>query len=582
MATQLIDSGRIQLQGGGNVPMQRVTPQAVEPIGARVQAQGSSQIADALDRMSAQLFQDSFRLREQEGLQFAAQNPLTPEQFEAAKNGNLSTLDLGGNPVSVFQQAVRKARALQLSQRFEMEGNAELVNLLKMVELGEANSEQVLTKINTMTDGLGRTLSKIDPEAVYKFRASMATTGNAVYEKALNAEIKRAQEQALIRVDANFRNRREILQAAAEDKPETFDLHAQVFLSDITRQAQTLSNPTLQAQFSQQAIQAIKEAKVNIIVKQLNTPENAASNPLDVTGRIRRGELGRHSPLLKSLLTGPQRDEAAVRNIEKEFMSYATDYIRLRDENEKKDKRDREIKANTLMTEYFQPGTNNKRKVDIANEVAGLRVLSIEQLEKFLDPKSKDGDPYVMADIENRIVNGDIASYQDLRGIAMRAGMSGKQFSQLSDRLFSGVTKAEADALRYIRRAAGVPDVQSLFATDANKAQIAKEERVKGIFKDKVNEFRTKNPGQTIPYEQLARDADAAYTQADGKDAVKNAARASLKRDVDDLVKKKKVTDGFTIDESTNVDDLVQKKIISEKDAPRIKRQIDVLRGVSQ
>ncbi len=582
MATQLIDSGRIQLQGGGNVPMQRVTPQAVEPIGARVQAQGSSQIADALDRMSAQLFQDSFRLREQEGLQFAAQNPLTPEQFEAAKNGNLSTLDLGGNPVSVFQQAVRKARALQLSQRFEMEGNAELVNLLKMVELGEANSEQVLTKINTMTDGLGRTLSKIDPEAVYKFRASMATTGNAVYEKALNAEIKRAQEQALIRVDANFRNRREILQAAAEDKPETFDLHAQVFLSDITRQAQTLSNPTLQAQFSQQAIQAIKEAKVNIIVKQLNTPENAASNPLDVTGRIRRGELGRHSPLLKSLLTGPQRDEAAVRNIEKEFMSYATDYIRLRDENEKKDKRDREIKANTLMTEYFQPGTNNKRKVDIANEVAGLRVLSIEQLEKFLDPKSKDGDPYVMADIENRIVNGDIASYQDLRGIAMRAGMSGKQFSQLSDRLFSGVTKAEADALRYIRRAAGVPDVQSLFATDANKAQIAKEERVKGIFKDKVNEFRTKNPGQTIPYEQLARDADAAYTQADGKDAVKNAARASLKRDVDELVKKKKVTDGFTIDESTNVDDLVQKKIISEKDAPRIKRQIDVLRGVSQ
>jgi len=582
MATQLIDSGRIQLQGGGSVPMQRVTPQAVEPIGARVQAQGSSQIADALDRMSAQLFQDSFRLREQEGLQFAAQNPLTPEQFEAAKNGNLSTLDLGGNPVSVFQQAVRKARALQLSQRFEMEGNAELVNLLKMVELGEANSEQVLTKINTMTDGLGRTLSKIDPEAVYKFRASMATTGNAVYEKALNAEIKRAQEQALIRVDANFRNRREILQAVAEDKPETFDLHAQVFLSDITRQAQTLSNPTLQAQFSQQAIQAIKEAKVNIIVKQLNTPENAASNPLDVTGRIRRGELGRHSPLLKSLLTGPQRDEAAVRNIEKEFMSYATDYIRLRDENEKKDKRDREIKANTLMTEYFQPGTNNKRKVDIANEVAGLRVLSIEQLEKFLDPKSKDGDPYVMADIENRIVNGDIASYQDLRGIAMRAGMSGKQFSQLSDRLFSGVTKAEADALRYIRRAAGVPDVQSLFATDANKAQIAKEERVKGIFKDKVNEFRTKNPGQTIPYEQLARDADAAYTQADGKDAVKNAARASLKRDVDDLVKKKKVTDGFTIDESTNVDDLVQKKIISEKDAPRIKRQIDVLRGVSQ
>ncbi len=39
MATQLIDSGRIQLQGGGNVPMQRVTPQAVQSPKAQAEPQ---------------------------------------------------------------------------------------------------------------------------------------------------------------------------------------------------------------------------------------------------------------------------------------------------------------------------------------------------------------------------------------------------------------------------------------------------------------------------------------------------------------------------------------------------------------
>ncbi len=583
MATQLIDSGRIQLQGGGNVPMQRVTPQAVEPIGARVQAQGSSQIADALDRMSAQLFQDSFRLREQEGLQFAAQNPLTPEQFEAAKNGNLSTLDLGGNPVSVFQQAVRKARALELSSRFETEGRNELITLLNQVEQGKVSSEQVLTKINTMTEGFGRSLSKVDSEAAYKFRATMATHGNVVLKSAIEAETKRAQNEQRVLVDLDYNNKVKLFRKSVEADPTNFNAHASLLRVSVARDAVRLNDPQLQANFGKRAEDDIRDTMIGVITSDLNKPENASANSLEVLARIRKGELGKYSGIMQSMLTGPGRDEKAVEQIEKNFMAYTANFRVLREDAEKLDKRKREEQGNTLMIEYFTPSTQASRKREIANQVAKLNVLSIEQLEKFLDPKAKDGDPYVFANIETRIVMGDITDPEELKRIAARSGMNGQQYQRLNSQLLDGYKADRAEALRYIRRVAGVPDVQSVFASKDDQHKINKAEKLTGIWKGKVDEFRTKNPGQPVPFGEIARDAEKQYNATDKADAVKTKARNELNNYVQDLVTNKKVTAGFTIDENTNVDDLVAKGIIPKNDkndtAGYVRQRIDILRS---
>jgi len=583
MATQLIDSGRVQLQGGGSVPMQRVTPQAVEPIGARVQAQGSSQIADALDRMSAQLFQDSFKLREQEGLQFAAQNPLTPEQFEAAKNGDLSTLDLGGNPISVFQQAVRKARALELAGRFETEGRNELVTMLAQVEQGQVSSEQVLTKINTMTEGFGRSLSKVDAEAAYKFRATMATHGNVVLKSAIEAETKRALNQQRIMLDMNFGNEVRLIEKAAAEDPQNFEAHASLFRTSIGRAAARLNDPQVQATYSTKAEEVIRNARIGVITSELNKPENASANSLEVLARIRKGDLGKYSGMMQSLLNGPGRDEKAVEQIEKNFMAYTANFRILREDEEKLNKRNREMQGNTLMIEYFTPSTPASRKREIANQVAKLNVLSIEQLEKFLDPKAKDGDPYVFANIETRIVMGDITDPEELKRIAARSGMNGQQYQRLNSQLLDGFKADRAEALRYIRRVAGVPDVQSVFASKDDQHKIDKAEKLTGIWKGKVDEFRTKNPGQPVPFGQIARDAEQQYNTTDKADAVKTKARNELNNYVQDLVTKKKVTAGFTIDENTNVDDLVAKGIIPKNDkndtAGYLRQRIDILRS---
>jgi hypothetical protein len=297
--------------------MQRVSVPEVNFIGPRVAAQGSGQLAEALDRMSQQLFQESFVQRQKEGLQFAAENPLTPEQIEAAKNGDLSSLNLGGNPVSVFQDAVRKARSLELSSRFESEGRNELVTLLNQVELGQATSEQVQTKINTMIDGMGRSLAKVDPEAAFKFRATMATHGNAVLKSALDQEVKRAQNQALTQFDSNFDNATILLEKAASDDPENFDFHASVYATNITRAALRFNNPQIQAQYSEKARLAIRNAKINAVTKELLLDPNN-TDALAILNQIKTGQAGGKSKMLQGLIAG---DFEAVAKIEANVMT---------------------------------------------------------------------------------------------------------------------------------------------------------------------------------------------------------------------------------------------------------------------
>lgn len=323
MATGRIESGRVNIAAPGSVPMQRVGVQEVQPIAARVEAQGAGQLADVLDRMSANLFQEAMVSRQREGLQFAAQNPLTMEQIEAAKNGDLSKLDLGGNPMSVFQQAVRKARSLDLSSQFEAEGRSELVKILNQVELGQATSEQVQAKINTMIDGMGKSLAQIDPEASYKFRATMSTHGSAVLKSALDSELRRALNQRRIKFDFNFDNEVLLLENAASTDPENFAAYADVFRVNIGREAIASNNPEIQSQYSAKVLQAITNARVNALTKAMLTEENLR-DPREAIAKLRKGEIGEASKLRPHVEYLLKNDFASLLRVEEAFDKAAT------------------------------------------------------------------------------------------------------------------------------------------------------------------------------------------------------------------------------------------------------------------
>ncbi|MFZ9689505.1 MAG: hypothetical protein ACO3DS_06665, partial [Phycisphaerales bacterium] len=115
---------------------------------ARAEANVSNVYAQILDRMATTINNYSANLRTKEGLEYVANNPLTPEDIQLAKEG--VTVGLGGgigkvsgDLPSIFNAAVRKARSLELSSHFEIEGRNELSKMLVDIETGNANSQQV-------------------------------------------------------------------------------------------------------------------------------------------------------------------------------------------------------------------------------------------------------------------------------------------------------------------------------------------------------------------------------------------------------------------------------------------------------
>jgi hypothetical protein len=141
----MLESGQIMLRGAqGGVPMAQPQLQVVEPIAARAAAQQAGTLAEMLDRMSTSAFQEAGRLSQQEAIKFAADNPPTPEQIELAKNGVPLPREMRG---SIYNEALRKARSLQLASHFEIEGRNELAKILTEVQSGKITGEQASQKI---------------------------------------------------------------------------------------------------------------------------------------------------------------------------------------------------------------------------------------------------------------------------------------------------------------------------------------------------------------------------------------------------------------------------------------------------
>lgn len=300
MATQRLESGQVQLRGAGGVPMQQVQVPQIDFTASRVEAVASGQLAQALDRMALQVTQDAMQTRFQEGLQFAAENPLTAEQIEAAKNGK--PIELGGNKFSEFNRAIRKAHSLELSQHFESEGINQLVLIQNAVESGTMSAEDAGKQIRQITDGMGRTLAMNDGDAAYKFRASMATHGNSVLQNAYKIELNRAKQARIAKLDMTFKNQTRLLEIKATEDPDNFDAHAMLFANDLLNAASFIGDAGIQKEYGGKLDEAIKNAKINAIVKHFSQDKFLADSR-GTQRAIEAGVADQYSDMLKKLKT---------------------------------------------------------------------------------------------------------------------------------------------------------------------------------------------------------------------------------------------------------------------------------------
>lgn len=580
---------RVQVSGvpGAATPGVSFGQQRRPDIAFQAQANYQQALAQGIDRMSRTAFGIAEEAGQRAGLQFSLENPLTDEQLQAMSRGDMSTVNLG-SPLNVFSSAVRKARAIELSAHMEAEARNEMISLYDKASKGQIDTETAAGKVKGILDAGASTLSQVDPDAAYKYRAAISAMGGKVIDEIGKVELKRralANEQKL---STDYRNVMMGISAYMSSSlpvnpstGEEWDLNEVIgaIKSNFLADAFALGGLPAMESYAARIDKDIREAKVATVTREL-TKDEYYINPTQTISRILAGDLNDAKQTMASLAA---TDFEAAKAVAANFRTMVSDRRQQRADEENIRKSENNAAANNLLIEYFTPGAGAARKREIAYEVAEMNVFSIDQMEKFLDSSAAKGDQYSQAALEFAIARGDITDPDQLRRESIRAGMNGEQYLQLNRRLIQGFEQEERQSMSYIRSEAGVPDVRGAFVSGDDRHKIDKANRLQEITNQKADEFRRGNPGQPIPWMQLARDAVTQYAQVDGANTQKQAARRQLDNFVRGLREGNKgISEGFTIDADTNVDDLLRAGIIKEKDADYVRRRINTLRGVSQ
>ena len=457
MATlPIVESGRVQYSGIPSATLPTVSASSTEYTGIREAAKYQSAIAGVLDKLSGKLFAVAGKEAQEAGMQYVADNPITDEQLAAAKMGDTKPLGLGGK-FNIFDQAVRKARSFEIAAGFEVEAKNELAKMLIDIESGKASSQGVQAKISTMTDGYSRSLSQVDPEATLKFRATIATIGNTVLNKAYDAETKRAKTERLIKFDKSFDDSMRLLRAEISrgfwidpktNKKRSIEEVIDVYRDSITTQALLLGDKDVQKTYSDRFEKELQQAKIDAVSEHVTDPAFSA-DPEAGLALLRAGQVGNMTDIFR----GMSYDDK-----EKVFANYMTaidQREKLAKSNADKQKRDDILEFVSLYNQAISMPLTNPARSGLVSQIAAIANRNPEAVPlsvlKDLQEPDKDGNDMVELHVMNGINNGTITTFEE---IVNTPGLSGKQRIRLVNQLY-----ADDRLERGIKRLAGIPEV---------------------------------------------------------------------------------------------------------------------------
>lgn len=469
-----LESGQIQIRPVNAVPMQQVQGRQVDfTIASREQARYASTMAEMLDRMGATINQQAKTLRTEEALRFAAENPPTLEQIQLAKEGMPAAVPgLGriSGDVGYFGQALKKARTLQVASAFEMEGMNELTKMLADIESGALKSDQVQTKIASISRGYTNALAKIDPEAAIKFNATMATHGNTVLKSALEAEAKRNKAQNVIKVRDNFNNMKRVLEATVsqgeyidpkDGQKYSIDVLADTLRSNLQTQSLSMGDAVLAKEIMTEFEKELRDAKVNAVTRHILTNDTLMADP-QLRKKIMTAQLDKMSPVMLGLL---QTDMESVAKI-----NANVDMAINRRETEVKNKKAEEKNAAVLefiplYEEAVALPEGNKRRKELAGKIADIAkrqpdAVPLSVLKDLLEPikPTGEGNAAVEFNVLRGIYNNEITSADQIWSYT-RQGLSAKQAVSALRLLYREDKQDQNELDRGVSQRAGIPVV---------------------------------------------------------------------------------------------------------------------------
>ena len=521
-------------------------------------------INQSVDRLADFAFRESFEQAKREGALFGAENQPSVEQVMLAIEEGKSPSEFFAKPGTYFGDAARKVQASQFRTELEVRGRQDLARLSATIDAGPVDMKEVTTRIKALTDGFSKALSGVDAEESLRFRASMATAGNAVYTKATEKAAKMYVEQVRVLATDALNTTTQILTdtITAEQDPAMLLARVRTERTRVIEVAKQVDPTFLR--------DSMKEFDSKLVGSMVDYLSAETKSPSEIFKRLQTGDVGKLSEVYKTL------DKNQVIST---YMKKITEKNQILTATKSVEKLENEGTVNSLLIEYYRPTTNQTRKRDIGLQMARMNVLSVEQMEKFLNPDVKDGDPFVAADLKYKVVTGVITDLDELRRQTESVGLSGKQYAPLAEALISRTKSDESKAYKIIAQKSGFGDVRQ-GKTEANKNQYAKEEIILRYYNE-AKEAAILDRGSFNP-EETARIAGERYDNIDGKNVQKKDARARLDNLQQDISKRKKLKTPLIIDDQTNLDDLLKQKIITNDEYVAIGKYQKTLRQENQ
>ena len=423
-----------------------VQAQAPSYTGIQRAVSANQQMAQTLDRLSGSLFNTAGTYAAEQATRFAAENPITNVQLQAAVNGDLKPLDLNtGGGGAIYQRAMEKARAFQLSSAFEVEARSQLTKMLVALESGDdsVTTANFQTAITSLSDGFSKAVGAQSPEAAMKLRASIATTGNTVLQKAAEFELKRDKERKAIALRIDFSNTERILEATisqgfwvdGEGQRQSIESIITAERKNMAIKALTLGDGQLAKEYADRFETAVRTAKINVLTQFIVNDEAMMADPDLALQKLRTGDLGKMSEVAQIL---GATDYAAIKTISANVMTEANSRYTLSQRTAEVKKEADVISFVSLYTQAIaMPVTDGRRPglVLQMNEIAKNNPEAVPLgVLKDLNEPDKDGNAMIEFNALAMIYRGQITTPEQLAAVR---GLSGKQSVGLLKALIS-------------------------------------------------------------------------------------------------------------------------------------------------
>ena len=584
-----LEGGRAQLANVPGAVLPNVSmPSARTEVAYEAAGRYQGALSSTISQLSKQLFGLSEQIGQKAGLQFAAENGLSEEQLQAIAKGDTSSISTGlGSDFNVFSAAVKKYRAMEVSSYAEIEARNELLKLHARAEAGEdISATDVQAKVASILKGPSESLAQIDPDASFKYRATVARMGGDIIKDVARMDARKQMAANAIKEGINYNNEiRELELFLGGDMPinqrtntayeprEIIDNLSENLLKDTL----ILIGPDGMSKRQASLNKDIDQAVVNSLTKRV-LDEKVFTNP-NTKAALRGNDQVAIAQILgaSGLAVWNYSSEDAKAKVRQALTIAETDAYNASEREQKRLKDATNKYADQKLIEYWSTENEDTRKA-IAIDLAQKGALSHDEIGKFLDPKQRDGDENVFGDLLHQVNISVLNSSADIRSAANKSGMSGKQYTRLIEAFDRRLLdKEEGEASKIINAAAGVPDVVTVRGQDDEHKFIKRN-----ILMDRYVAARQQllKEGKPFSPRELALSIANGYAGSDAKDAQKTDARQKIKTAIDQINSDKK--SNLSIDENTNLDDLEERKLIDKNTKTYLRKQQEIIRRISQ